>query len=195
MATKSAHAPVPATPPPSAHFDENRSVYGFFRRHQKKLLYTAGFFTLLTFSITGPLMQFVRELFYGPPPMSSIVVGGQQIRLQSDDYRFGRIIEHNIANGVLLAVLPPIGSGESGHTDLSEQLAILRRAAITEGIEPSMADVDRAIEAEKNFLKAESAAKLARNANFQSLAHFREVVAEAMRIGMYVRLQTLALDT
>src|SRR4030095_16883708 len=41
----------------------------------------------------------------------------------------------------------------------------------------------------------ESASKLARSAGFGSLAHFREVVAEAMRIGAYVRLQTLVLDT
>ncbi|HZN40579.1 MAG TPA: hypothetical protein VFD82_17375 [Planctomycetota bacterium] len=194
MATQSAHAPVPAKPP-DAHFDENRSVYGFFRRHQKKLLYTAGFFTLLTFSITGPLLSVVHELFRGPLPMASIVVGGHRIQLQPADYQIGRLIEHNIGNGLLFAVLPPISAGEENRTDLNDVLAILRRAAIAEGIEPSLLDVDHAIKATVDALKIESASKLARNAGFQSLAQFREVVAEAMRIGAYVRLQTLVLDT
>ena len=38
------------------------SIYGFFRRNQKKLLYSAGLFTLLTFSITGPMTQLVRMM-------------------------------------------------------------------------------------------------------------------------------------
>ncbi|HEU4419607.1 MAG TPA: hypothetical protein VFT55_11760 [Planctomycetota bacterium] len=195
MATKSAHAPVPA-PPPDAHFDENRSVYGFFRRHQKKLLYTAGFFTLLTFSITGPLLGVVHDLFGTKVPMASIVVGGEQVKMEPEDYDFGRVIAHNITNGTLLAVLPPIALGEEGgRTDLPDALAILRRAAIAEGIEPSMTDVERAIAATVEHLKAESAAKLARNASYQSLARYEKVVAEAMRIGTYVRLQTLVLDT
>jgi len=194
MATQPAHPPAPAKPP-DAHFDESRSVYGFFRRHQKKLLYTAGFFTLLTFSITGPIQQVARELFYPALPTATILVGGKRVSLQKEDYDFGRFIEHNISNGLLRAVMPPIGSGDEGRTDLSEQLAILRRAAKEEGIEPSMKDVDEAIESTKNWLKVESASKLARNAGFGSLAHFREVVAEAMRIGAYVRLQTLVLDT
>ena len=194
MATQPAHPPAPAKPP-DAHFDENRSVYGFFRRHQKKLLYTAGFFTLLTFSITGPIQQMARELFYPPPALSTIVVGGQQIKLQPDDYQFGRWIDHNIRNGTLLAVLPPLAASEEGQTDLPEVLAILRRAAIAEGIEPSMVDVDQAIQSTVEYFKAESAAKLARNASYASLAHYREVVAEALRIGTYVRLQTLVLDT
>ena len=195
MATQSAHAPVPAKPA-DAHFDENRSVYGFFRRHQKKLLYTAGFFTLLTFSITGPLLGVVHEWFGTPLPMASIVVGGKQVKMQPDDYVFGRVIAHNITNRTLFAVLPPIAlADEGGQTELPDVLAILRRAAIEEGIEVAGPDVDRAIAAEVEHFKAESAAKLARNASYQSLEQYRQVVAEAMRIGTYVRLQTLVLDT
>ena len=46
MATNPVQPPVsPApTPGPDAHYDELSGVYGFFRRHQKKLLYTAGMF-------------------------------------------------------------------------------------------------------------------------------------------------------
>ena len=58
MATNPVQPPVPANPPPD-HYDELSGVYGFFRRHQKKLLYTAGLFTLLTFSITGSMTALI----------------------------------------------------------------------------------------------------------------------------------------
>ena len=193
MATKSAPPPVPSTPQ-DHKYDEFRGVYGFFRRHQKKLLYSAGLFTLLTFSITGPMTSVVRKVFGNELPMSSIVVGGKRIQLHPDDYRFGQIIARNLYTA-LPPVMPFLSGGEGNQSDLPDALAILRRAAIGSGIEVSMVEVDLAIKTLVEFAKAESAKKWARDKSFASLAEYREVVAEAMRIGTYVRLQTLALDT
>jgi hypothetical protein len=201
MATHPAQPPVPGTPPaagapqkpPDAHYDEMSGVYGFFRRHQKKLLYTAGLFTLLTFSITGPVMALFGNVFGGARAMPTIEVGGRRVELQPEDYDYGRVLSSR-RNALPQGVLPPLHAGEGNENQLLDVLAILRRAAIEEGIEPSMTEVDKAIEAERERWKTESAARMARDRGYESLAHFRMTVAEAMRIGTYVRLQTLALD-
>lgn len=189
---------LPQTPPHDPHHDEFTGVYGFFRRHQKKLLYTAGLFTLLTFSVTGPMMSAVAELFAKKREMPSIEVLGKRVDLEPEDFQFGDILARNMPTlqgpQSLPPVLPPLETGESGRTELSDNLAILRRAAITEGIDVSMVEVDRAIETLRSQSTVESTAQLARQRGFGSLAQYRDVVREAMRIGTYVRLQTLALD-
>ncbi|MBX3464927.1 MAG: hypothetical protein KF830_17300 [Planctomycetes bacterium] len=190
MATNPASPPVPTSPAP--HAEEHTGVYGFFRRHQKKLLYTAGLFTLLTFSVTGPMLEAVDSLFGRRQELPSILVGGARVKLDPLDYQYGQIVARNLQ--ALPPVMPPLGTGEAGSNDLPNMLAILRRAAIAEGVDVSMVEVDRAIEALREQSKVESAARLAGYRGFGSLAQFREVVREAMRIGTYVRLQTLALD-
>jgi hypothetical protein len=189
--------PVPPAVPqkPADTLDEHTGVYGFFRRHQKKLLYTAGLFTLLTFSITGPMLQLVDELFSPTPPMPTIQVGAARVSLAPDDYKYGEILARNAGmGGPLRAVLPPLTPGEGGQSALSNNLAILRRAAITEGLDVSMAEVDRAIETQKKADNVESSVQLAMLKGFPSLAEYREILREAMLVGNYVRLQTLALD-
>lgn len=198
MAMTPAQPSVPTTPtppPPDAHYDELSGVYGFFRRHQKKILYSAGLFTLLTFSITGAVTQVVNEWFTPPTPMPTIVVNGQRIELERRDYDYGSLLANNHGLAIPYGVLPPISAGDGARSELGDVLAVLRRAAITEGIEPSMIEVDRAIEALREMVKAPSAAKLASNMSFPSLAAYRDLMAEAMRIGMLVRLQTLAVDS
>jgi len=182
------------TPAPESDFDELTGVYGFFRRHQMKLLYTAGLFTLLTFSIGGSIQGMVGGIFTEERERSTISVNGERVKLTDEDYNYGSRLARNlraVPYGVMLQVLP----GEGGSSELGEVLAIMRRAAIAEGIEPSLKEVDRAIEATREESKVESAAKLAVTAGFGSLAEYRQVVMEAMRIGMFTRLQLLALDT
>ncbi len=177
------------------HFDELSGVYGFFRRHQKVLLYTAGLFALLTFSITGPVLNLVNELFGTRQPMPSILVRGERVKLTTEDYSYGNLLVRHYLYGVPAGVMLPVSSGEGGDGELGEVFAILRRAAIAEGIDVSLAEVDRAIEAAREQANAESAAKLARARGFSSLAQYRALVAEALRIGTYTRLQLLALDS
>ena len=176
-------------------FDEQTGVYGFFRRHQKKLLYTAGFFTLLTFSITGPLQSFISDIFEGRQEMPSIVVNGDRIKLTSEDYEVANRIARNQFRGLPPGVIVPIFPGEGGDSELADSFAIMRRAAIAEGIGVSLDEVDRALEAERERAKLESVAKLAQQRGFASLAEYRALVAEAMRLGTYTRLQMLSLDS
>jgi len=182
------------TPAPEHDFDELTGVYGFFRRHQKKLLYTAGLFTLLTFSITGSLTNIVQGIGAEERDRPTMQVNGQRVSLTSDDYRFGAELARRYRQSLPYGVMLQVSSGDSSDNDMAEVFAILRRAAITEGIEPSMAEVDRAIEAAREMAQAESVAKLAVNRGYSSLAEYRLIVAEAMRVGVFTRLQTLALN-
>jgi len=184
-----------AVPAPEHDFDELTGVYGFFRRHQKKLLYTAGLFTLLTFSITGSMTGLVDSFFRKDRELASIVVNGETVKLTNDDYTYGSLLARNYQGGVPYGVMLQVLAGEGGDSELGEVFAIMRRAAIAEGIEPSLKEVDRAIEATRELSAAESASKLAVSRGFGSLAEYRQLVAEAMRVGVYTRLQLLALDT
>jgi hypothetical protein len=195
MATNPAQPPVPNAPTPADHYDEHSGVYGFFRRHQKKLLYTAGMFVLLTFSITGAMTTMVQDLFATERPMPTIVVNGKQVKLATEDYDVGQRISRYLGVAIPEGVLPILHPGEGSETELANCYAILRRAAIATGIEASLDEVDRAIDALRERAKLESAAVLARNLQFGSFAEYRGLVAEAMRIGTYVRLQTLAIDS
>ena len=186
--------PQAGGPAPEETFDEKSGVYGFFRRHQKLLLYTAGLFTLLTFSITGSLQGLVGGVFSKDVERGSIEVNGVRSKLTADDYRYGGLIARSLArlpSGVIL----PVQAGDGGESEMGEVLAILRRAAILEGFEPSMAEVDKAIEFSREQFNVESVAKLATRSGFSSTQEFRILVGEAMRIGMYQRLQMLAADT
>lgn len=198
MAMTPAQPSVPSASTPSpadAHHDEFSGVYGFFRRHQKKILYSAGLFTLLTFSITGPVIAWVGDVFQARVPRPTIVVNGQRVELERSDYDYGTLLANNLGMAIPYGVLPPIGAGEGARSELGDNLAVLRRAAIAEGIEPSSIEIDRAIEMLRDQVKAESPSKLASNMSFPSLAAYRDLMAEAMRIGTLVRLQSLAVDS
>ncbi|MFT6081593.1 MAG: hypothetical protein ACI8UD_001800 [Planctomycetota bacterium] len=183
-----------ATPAPEPDFDELTGVYGFFRRHQMKLLYTAGLFTLLTFSIGGSIQGLVGGLVNDGRQRATISVNGDRVQLTDEDYSYGAQLARS-TRSLPYGVMLYLSAGEGGNSELSEVFAIMRRAAIAEGIEPSLKEVDRAIEAMREQTKSESSAKLAVSGGFGSLAEYRLVVAEAMRVGMFTRLQLLALDT
>lgn len=188
--------PEDAQGTPASDLDSNdlTGVYGFFRRHQKKLLYTAGLFTLLTFSITGSMTSLVQGLSQDSRDLATIQVDGKRVMLTPEDYQYGNQLARRWQQGVPYGVMLQLLAGESGENDLGEVFAIIRRAAITEGIVASMSEVDRAIEVARETAQAESAAKLAVSRGFSSLAEYRQMVAEAMRIGVFTRLQTLALN-
>ena len=189
--TTDPNAPKPGDPAG----DDYTGVYGFFRRHQKKLLYTAGLFTLLTFSVTGPMMTMVGEWFGKKQELPTIRVGAERVALMPEDYQYGQLLQRFGQALAALGVLPPIGVGDGGSSELQDIYAVLRRVAITEGLDVSMDEVDRAIEAERGRSNVESAARLAGYRGFGSVAQMRDLTREAMRIGNFVRLQTLALDS
>ena len=186
--------PQSQEPAPEEAFDELTGVYGWFRRHQLKLLYTAGLFTLVTFSITGPLQSFFSGLVDRDVERGSIAVNGERQSLTSEDYTYGSLIARSMFRlppGVILSMR----TGDEGNSNMAQALAILRRAAILEGFEPSMVEVDKAIASLRELQSLESVAKLAQVSGFASAQEYRNVVAEAMRIGMYQRLQAMAVDT
>ncbi|MCR9247137.1 MAG: hypothetical protein NXI31_19055 [bacterium] len=170
--------------------DGQSGVYGWFRRNQKILLYTVGMFVLVFFSVSGPMLAWVDRTFSTPPDLPSITVGGQSVSLTQEDFTVGRQVAAR--RGAMSVVLPMIQVGQN--PDADEVFAILRRVAIAEGFEISNLEVDRAINAWLEESESGSAAQLAGQAGFGSLAEFRQVVGEAQRIGMLIRLQTLALD-
>lgn len=194
MATNSELPPVPTTPAPAdAHFDEKTGIYGFFRRNQKRLLYSVGIFTLLTFSVSGPMLAAVDDLFARKQPMPTIEVGGQRVSLQPEDTAiYGPLLAQY--GWVLSLAMPMVSAGDEGQSDLAEVYAILRRAAIVEGFDASLTEVDRAIEVIREKRNLASATQLAVQSGFSSLAQYRDAMREAMRIGHYVRMQTLMLD-
>lgn len=172
--------------------DEQTGVYGWFRRNQKKLLYSVGLFVLVTFSVSGPMLAAVADWFEPTREMPTIEVGGKRVPLEARDYQVGRAIASRA--GVLSSVLPTINVGEGGSSEGEEVYAILRRAAIEEGIDVSFIEVDRAVAAMMSRGSVKSEMQLAQQYRFGSLADFQQIVAEAMRIGTMVQLQTLALD-
>ena len=147
------------TPAPEHDFDELTGVYGFFRKHQKKLLYTAGLFTLLTFSITGSVNGWVQSMFSKDRDRASIVVNGARVQLSSEDYVVGGRVAR-FQQAMPFGSILPVLAGEGGDTELSEVFAIMRCVARTQGFEPSFVEVDRAIEAAREQQQAESAARV-----------------------------------
>lgn len=186
----------PATNPTHEIYDEHSGVYGFFRRHQKKLLYSAGLFTLLTFSITGSMLSAFGGVFERRQPRGTIEVLGKTVQLLDEDYAVADRLVRGVTDRLVpVTVLPPLADVRFGASEMSSALAILRRLAITEGFEVSMLEVDRAIDAFREAMQAPSRERLALMLGQPSLASYRDLMAEAMRVGNYVKLQTLGLDT
>ncbi|MCA8973494.1 MAG: hypothetical protein KDC98_02175 [Planctomycetes bacterium] len=196
MSTKTgtAAADTPSEAAPHDLIDDHSGVYGWFRRHQKKLLYSVGLFVLVFFSVSGPMLAFVKDMFNAQRPLSTMMVGGQRVSLQPEDIDIGNHVAQRKDTMARAGVMPPISPGDGSRTDLGDMLAFLRRAAITEGIDVSMVEVDRAMATMIAAGSVESESQLARQLNFASLADCRQTFAEAMRIGTLVRLQSLALD-
>lgn len=193
MVTQSAPNPAP-TKPPEHPPDDHSGAFGFFRKYQKAILYSAGLFTLITFSVTGALLGLFERMKHTPGARPTITIDGQQIPVEEEDFSFGRDLA--AYHYVPAMVLPAIESGRTeSSTDLADAFAILRRAAITEGIDVSDAEVDRAISFVLEATGFPSVAKLALARSTVSAAHYRAVVKEAMRVGNYVRLQSLVADT
>ena len=183
---------------PEAPHDENSGAFGFFRKYQKLILYTAVMFALATFSITGSMQQWFEGAFSGRTKVNAFVmVDGKQVALQPEDYQFAQILAQNWR--AVTNVLPNLGD-TSNSSDLLRRFAALRRISIAEGLDVSMAEVDKALDSlvamvntRQQGAKA-TAANLARMQGMDSLAQYRDLMREAMRIGNYVRMNSLGVD-
>ena len=189
----------PTEQPKPDHHDEFTGAFGFFRKHQKLILYTAGIFALITFSITGAMTSWVRGLTSGPsgPQPTIAVAGNNAIELDVEDLRLGgQLAQHRLA--LPPTVLPQFLVG-SETSDLATRFAILRRVSLALGLDVSMTEVDSAIgwmvKANNSRSKTDdSATQVALRMGFGSLAEFRGLVKEAMRIGNLVMLDSLGVE-
>jgi hypothetical protein len=170
-------------------------AFEFFRKHQRAIIYTAGIFTLLTFSITGSVLGFADTLFgkgYEGPSLQ--LADGRTVQLQLDDVEIGR----RLARGMFgtAVVLPPVDPGEGSNPD--DVYAALRRLAVDSGIQVSEIEIDRAIEQAIEISgqvgEELTPTQLALRAGNDSLEAFRNVVREALRVGLFMRLQALGVD-
>ncbi|MEQ1634515.1 MAG: hypothetical protein ABL997_19190, partial [Planctomycetota bacterium] len=127
---------LPVEPPQNEHHDEFTGAFGFFRKYQKLILYTAGLFALVTFSISTAMTQWLRDVTNGPSgPMPSIVVDGTKVELQIEDNEIGGLLSRKLGT-LPTGVLPEFVVGKDAN-DLATRFAILRRAAIASGLEVS----------------------------------------------------------
>lgn len=188
----------PQTPQPDDRHDEFTGAFGFFRKYQKLILYTAGIFALVTFSITGAVTQWLQGVTTGPTgPMPTISVGGKQVELQLEDNEIAGQLARRIPT-LPPGVLPEFIVGKDSN-DLATRLAILRRAAIECGIDVSLDEVDDAIDwlvraSNARNQASDTKTQLALQRGMSSLGQYRSLVKEAMRIGNFVLLMSMGVD-
>ncbi len=169
-------------------------AFQFFRKHQKLILFTAGIFALVSFSITGAIMAFFApgaQAQYQPPRLT--LPDGRLVDVTYEDWTVGRSMV--AAQNQPAVVLPSIADGDDRES-LAERYAAVRRLAIEYGIDAADEEVDRAIDQAVQLYEGriESPTRLALQMGYSSLAHYRRVVREAMRIGTFLRLQALGVD-
>ncbi|MHC4896352.1 MAG: hypothetical protein ACYTGW_04515 [Planctomycetota bacterium] len=174
--------------------EDATAAFGFFRRHQKLIVYTAGIFTLLTFSITGAVMS-VSQQWSEDLRLPTIQVPGKPdgVTITKEDGIVGSMIRKlkNFQDQGydLLAVVPFVRTQES--SDDPYRFAALRRLAIDTGVEVSEDDAQLAIEAAMRLTGAENVADLARMHGVQDPSMFTTIVGEALRISTFLRLAVL----
>lgn len=191
-------APLPEDPKTQERHDEFTGAFGFFRKFQKLILYTAGLFALVTFSISGAMEQWFADVTSANGPMPTIEVDGQRAELTIEDEEVGRELKRfygKLPGGVI-----PTALAFKDFNELPSRLATLRRAAITSGIEVSMTEVDAAIDwavrcfneqRQSSFTPTQYALE---EVQVASLAAYRRLVMEAMRIGNFVTMLSLGVD-
>src|SRR5262249_38120141 len=100
--------PAQQPQPHDARHDEHSGVFGFFRKYQKLILYTAVPFALVTFSISGAMMQFFRN-WLSPHTIihATVTVNGVEHALEQEDYEYAGMIVGN--RGAVSMVMPDLG--------------------------------------------------------------------------------------
>lgn len=190
--------PLPEDPKLQERHDEFTGAFGFFRKYQKLILYSAGLFALVTFSISGAMTQWFADVTGGPTgPMPSIEVDGKRVELTVEDNEVGGRLSRQMGT-LPPGVLPEFVVGRDAN-DLASRFALLRRAAIVSGIDVSMNEVDASIDwlvraSNERSQASDNATQMALQRGFSSLAAYRQFVLEGMRVGNYVTLLSMGID-
>ncbi len=179
----------------------------FFRKYQRIILYTAGIFALVSFSISAPILGFFGSLFRQPVPLPTMRIDGRIVKVTMEDEEVATELVRRERSFVFGAgflgqdpavAMPPVRDPRS-QDDQRTIYAALRRLAIHYGIEVSEDEVDKAIQQALRVTPEtiDTPEKLAAHNSFPSYADYRRALHEAMRIGEFVRVQGLvpaALD-
>jgi hypothetical protein len=165
----------------------------FFRKYQRVILYTAGIFALVSFSISAPILGFFDSVFRKQVPMPVLRIGDRIVSVTQEDVQVATQV------ALLQRFLPPLVMpdfvAEDADNDRREIYAAVRRLAIHYGLEISEDEVERAVQ--QTLAIAPAAAneiELARLSRSTSVGEFRRGIGEALRMGTFVRLQALAAD-
>jgi hypothetical protein len=173
-------------------------AFEFFRKYQRPILFTAGIFALITFSVSQPLFAFFESLFAPAFQEATMKLpDGTVVRVTREDDQVGfDLMQQRYLPAPVLAPLP---RGEDGD-DRREVYAALRALARHYGIQPSMAEVDEAIQQAVRIYQSGNepvtpSVLATRHAGLPSLESWRQIIAEALRIATFLRVQALATDT
>jgi len=173
-------------------------TFEFYRRNQKLILYTAGIFALLTFSISGAMMSYFSGLGGGGYKGASLRgPDGLRVYVTVDDHR----IAQNLANVPLMPrLIPDVGDAKTTSGDYIDILAALRRLAIAYGIDASGKEVEAAMKAvlavwpKNEGQPPPTAADLVAQSGVPG-DQYDLLMRESLRIGTFLRMFAFAADT
>jgi hypothetical protein len=75
--------------------ESDKFTFDFFRRYQKAILYTAGIFALVTFSITGAMTQAVGTWFSPSVAMPTMkLADGTELHVTAEDYDIANFLQN-----------------------------------------------------------------------------------------------------
>ena len=91
--------------------------FDFFRKHQKLILYTAGIFALLTFSISGAMLSYFDQ-WVGPARRdgSLKLPNGKTVAVTAEDFRVAQRLG---TTRLLPPLLPAVGGASSSPVNSS----------------------------------------------------------------------------
>ena len=165
-------------------------AFSFFQTYQRPILFGAGIFALVTFSITAEISTVGARLFAKPQPMPSVLIGDRRVEILPEDRVVAQSIQNVLIEGVGVA-LPPID-----RQDGIEILAAYRRIAIELGFglsskeaEKAMRQTAKLLQAESDSLESIAVQRLRQRSEYE----WRQAVAEGLRIGNVMRIESLAV--
>src|SRR5688572_4002047 len=100
------------------------STYDFFRRWQRPIIWTAGIFTLLVFSVSSEVVTTVSGWFAPPYPMPSLTLkDGKKVIITEEDMHYGRFMRE-LMRTALVPVIPDLAEDQQDR-DMVTRLASL----------------------------------------------------------------------
>ena len=169
---------------------------------KRYLIIGVAIFCLLVFSISPAVMGFFQQIFISDRLGSIQMPDGQKVAIQIEDSSLAqRLARLELTGGAELAPFAWLSTSTAiGQRDRVEAFMVLRRAAVTAGVDVSDSDVDKAIEVGTNILyEANPTLKergfrvldLLNRSGVSSMAELKLLIREALRISSFVYLEVM----